>query len=454
MTAFALRACVFPQALFLYLQVDETFHPRAVPRDRAQPYWIAAMKKIVLFEDEGFSDLLPLVYWRSVFELRLDRRILLDRAAQMLGVPVSGVWTRDWIAKVAQQRCGTPANTGVDDSTVLVNGRWLTDGPVEWPKGPCVGVVGDEVVYIVCDAALASDLAPRDLLEPARRTEALESVPTEAAPGRMLRYPWEIVSNLHDALEGNWRDSDAGIEIDLDRRVTLECEDRIHIGQRARVHATAVISAESGAVYLSEGVTIGPHAVIEGPVHIAPNSVINPHAWVHGANSIGPLCKIGGEVHGCVIQGHTNKQHDGFLGHSYVGSWVNLGAGTVNSDLKNTYGNVRVPINGRDVDTGQTFFGAVIGDFVKTAINTTIPTGAVIGAAAVVATSSILPKFVPSFAWLTDKGIAQGDPGRLLDLATVVMARRNVDMTDAEVELFLDLPIRTEAFEQESTTPA
>jgi UDP-N-acetylglucosamine diphosphorylase/glucosamine-1-phosphate N-acetyltransferase len=407
------------------------------------------MKKIVLFEDEGFSDLLPLVYWRSVFEVRLDRRILLDRAAQMLGVPVSGVWTRDWIARVAQQRCGTPANTGVDDSTVLVNGRWLTEGPVEWPKGPCVGVAGGEVVYVVCDAALANDLAPRDLLEPARRAEALEGVPVEPAPGRMLRYPWEIVCNLHDALEANWRDANAGVEIDLDRRVALQREDRIHIGQRVKVHSTAVISAEKGAVYISEGVTIGAQAVIEGPVYIAPNSVINPHAWVHGGNSIGPLCKIGGEVHGCVIQGYSNKQHDGFLGHAYVGSWVNLGAGTINSDLKNTYGTIRVPITGQDVDSGQMFFGSIVGDFVRTGINTTIPTGAVIGTGAVVATSRILPKFVPSFAWLTDDGLTEGDAGRLLDVATTVMARRNVDMTDAEVELFLDLPTRASSIEKQ-----
>jgi hypothetical protein len=118
---------------------------------------------------------------------------------------------------------------------------------------------------------------------------------------------------------------------------------------------------------------------------------------------------------------------------------VNLGAGTVNSDLKNTYGSVRVPLTGTEIDSGRTFMGAVIGDHVKTAINTTLPTGAVLGFAAVVATGRILPKFVPSFSWVTEDGTQVGDPARLLEVATRVMARRDVNIMDEEVELFLEL---------------
>ena len=409
------------------------------------------MNKIVLFEDEGFANLLPLVYWRSVFELRLGRRILLDRCAQSLGLPVSGIWTRDWIAKVAQHRCSAPANVGVDGSTVLVNGRWVFDQAVDWPSAPRVGVVDDQVAYIVCDAALANQLAPGDLLDPARRKEMLDGLAREPAPGRMIRYPWDIVGSTAKALESDWREADGGVEVELDDRVILENTERIHIGQRCRIHPTAAISAVDGPVFIGEGATVGAHTLIEGPAYVAPRSQVNPHTWLHGANSIGPMCKVGGEINGCVIQGYSNKQHDGFLGHSYVGSWVNLGAGTVNSDLKNTYGPVRVPIGGTDVDSGQMFFGAVIGDFVKTGINTTMPTGAVIGLGATLAMAGMVPKFVPSFGWLTDAGLADGDVPRLLDVATKVMARRNVDMVDPEVELFLDLPTRVRVFEARDT---
>jgi NDP-sugar pyrophosphorylase family protein len=148
-----------------------------------------------------------------------------------------------------------------------------------------------------------------------------------------------------------------------------------------------------------------------------------------------------------VLHGYTNKQHDGFLGHAYVGSWVNIGAGATNSDLKNTCGAIRVPVNGRDVDTGMKLFGAIIGDHAKIGINATIPSGAVIGLAASIASSGTLPKYIPSFSWVIHDDVGVGDPLRLLDAACAAMVRRDVDMTDDEVELFLDLGSRVHLYE-------
>lgn len=405
------------------------------------------MQSLVLFEDDGFVDLLPLVHWRTVFELRVDRRIFLDRTAQGLGLPVAGVWTRDWIADVAALRCGAPANHTVDASTVLVNGRWVFDDAVKLPKKACVGLVDEEVAYVVCNAKLAARLSPNDFLDPARREAALEGVPRKSASGRLIRHPWDLVNGLSESLVGSWKPGDAAIETDLDSRVVLEDADRVHIGERTVIHPTAVIDATAGPVYISHDVVVGAQAVIEGPVYIGPGSRVNPHAWLHGGNAIGPVCRLGGEINGCVIHGYTNKQHAGYLGRAVVGSWVNVGAGTENSDLKNTYGKVRVPINGVDVDTEQQFFGAVIGDHVKLGINATLPTGAVMGFSATAVSSCVLPKYIPSFGWVTNEAILVGDPGRLLDAATKMMVRRGIDMTDAEVELFLDLGTRVGAYE-------
>ncbi|MGB2988141.1 MAG: glucose-1-phosphate thymidylyltransferase [Phycisphaerae bacterium] len=262
-----------------------------------------------------------------------------------------------------------------------------------------------------------------------------------------MRYPWDIIRELSLLLEGDWRESDASIEPKLDRRLVLKNRSRIHVGERAYIHPTALIDATEGPIYISHDVRIGPYGVIEGPTYIGPGSAIRPHTWLHGGNAIGPVCRIGGEIHGCVICSYTNKQHAGFLGHAYVGSWVNIGAGATNSNLKNTYGKIRVPVNGVNVDTGQQFFGAIIGDHAKIGINATIPTGAVIGLSAVVASSRMLPKYVPSFSWVTEDGLRAGDPLRLLDAACAAMARRNVDMTDDEVELLLDLGTRVRFFE-------
>jgi UDP-N-acetylglucosamine diphosphorylase/glucosamine-1-phosphate N-acetyltransferase len=406
------------------------------------------MSRLVLFEDDGYVNLLPLVFWRTVFELRVGRKIMLDHIAQVLGLPVAGVWTREWIARVAAHRCGSPANKALQGVDVLVNGRWVPDGPLRFPSPPHVGLIDGTPVYIVCDSRLAERVKPEQMLDPVLVHETINGISSSAATGRLIRYPWEIVRDLRVALQREWQDGDAAMESRLDPRVSLAEPARIHIGEKVDVHPTAVIDAAGGPIYISHDVKIGPYAVIEGPAYLGPGTKINPHSWLHGGNAIGPLCKVGGEIDACVIDGFSNKQHQGFLGHSYVGSWVNLGAGACNSDLKNTYGSVRVPINGTEVDSGEMFVGAVIADHAKIGINAALPTGAVIGFASTVATGRVVPKYVPSFGWVTDERTARGDPARLLDVAARVMARRGVEITDDEVELFLDLGARSRDYER------
>jgi UDP-N-acetylglucosamine diphosphorylase/glucosamine-1-phosphate N-acetyltransferase len=401
---------------------------------------------LILFEDNGFVDLLPMVFWRPVFELPVGRKSVMDRMAQRLGLPLTGVWTRDWLATVAAQRCGAPANQAANGGTVLVNGRWLCGDSETFPDDPCVGVIEDEIAYIVCDDDLAKRLSWKDMLDAQRLRESLDGVERRPVGGELFRYPWEIVGDLSNLLEGDWKSTDAVIESEVEAR--METQDHIHIGERTTVHPTAIINAEAGSIYISHDVRIGAYTVIDGPAYIGPGTHIHPYTWLHGGNAIGAVCRMAGELHGCVISAYTNKQHAGFLGHAYVGSWVNLGAGCSNSDLKNTYGKIKVPINGTDVDTGTQFFGAIIGDHAKLGINATIPSGAVIGLAASVASSGMLPKYLPSFSWVTQERIRAGDPLRLLDAACAVMARRDVDMTDDEVELFSDLGTRVGSFEQ------
>jgi UDP-N-acetylglucosamine diphosphorylase/glucosamine-1-phosphate N-acetyltransferase len=400
------------------------------------------MSTIVLFEDDKVADLSPIVWWRTVFELRTGRKIILDRTPQRLGAPVAGVWTRDWIAAVAGQRCGAPANRSVEAGHVLVNGRWLFDDKIEFPDAPCVGTVDDQVAYVVCDDHLARELSAAVMLREDVRSKMLEQVEHVVAPGSMVQYPWDFLRDLGATINADWVPSEAVVESDQVGSEHVGPMDRVHIGPSTTVHPTAVIDATEGPIYISHDVQIGAYALIEGPAYIGPGTRISPFTWLHGGNAIGPVCKIGGEIDGCVFQGYSNKQHDGFLGHAFVGSWVNIGAGATNSDLKNTYSSVRVPVDRGEVDTGMLFLGAIIGDHAKIGIQATIPAGAVIGLGAAIAATRVIPKRIPSFSWVTEDGIRDGDPARLLDVATRAMSRRSVDMTDDEVELFLDLGTR------------
>lgn len=408
---------------------------------------LPGMANIVLFEDAGYRGLLPLTYWRTVFGLRCGRKTLMDRAVMQLHRAVSGLWVRDWLAAVAGERYLVPINQNVGAGTVLVNGRWLLEGPMEFAAAPFVGTCRGRILYVACDEALASRLGPQDLLDAEGSATLLQGVEHAEVEAKLIDHPWDLVANNAAALLADWQPDDRGTEGKVSSSAVLIEPDQIFIGPDAQVEPTAVVDATDGPIYVSQGARIRPHAYIQGPTYIGPGSVVNPHSHIHGGTTLGPMCKVGGEIDGCIFAGYSNKQHHGFLGHAYVGSWVNLGAGTVNSDLKNTYGPVRAALPDGDIDTGTMFYGAVIGDHVKTGIQQIIPTGASIGFGAMVAVGRVLPKFVPSFSWWTEAGDSTGDPERLLATARKMMERRDVMCSDVTTELFREIARRAPGYE-------
>ena len=156
-------------------------------------------------------------------------------------------------------------------------------------------------------------------------------------------------------------------------------------------------------------------------------------------NSIGPMCRVGGEVEESIIQGYSNKYHDGFLGHAYVGEWVNLGALTTNSDLKNDYSSVTVILDGKTpINTGSTKVGSLIGDHTKTSIGTLLNTGAYVGGMSLIATiGRLLPKFLPSFSWYVEGAVTRGfGKKKIYETARMAMSRRKCTWTPADEALW------------------
>ena len=161
-------------------------------------------------------------------------------------------------------------------------------------------------------------------------------------------------------------------------------------------------------------------------------------AKVRAGTTLGPRCRIGGELEASIVQGYSNKYHDGFLGHAYLGEWVNLGAGTSNSDLRNDYGEVTVTVNGRAVDTGLTKVGCFLGDHTKTGLGTLLNTGTSAGAFCnLLPSGGLLPKSLPSFtSWWNGTLRENDDVPRLLKTAATAMARRGVTLTPAHAQLY------------------
>ena len=206
-------------------------------------------------------------------------------------------------------------------------------------------------------------------------------------------------------------------------------------GTGCSIKPGVVLDASRGPIILGNNVEVMANAVVVGPCFIGDHSTIKIGAKIYEKTSIGAWCKVGGEVEGSIILGFSNKQHDGFLGHSYLGQWVNLGADTNTSDLKNNYGQVRVTFPWGQVNSGTMFLGSLIGDHSKAGINTMLNTGTVIGVGANVFGGGFPSKSIPSFAWGGSHGFVEYDRDKAIQTARTVMLRRKITMTDAEEAL-------------------
>jgi UDP-N-acetylglucosamine diphosphorylase/glucosamine-1-phosphate N-acetyltransferase len=191
----------------------------------------------------------------------------------------------------------------------------------------------------------------------------------------------------------------------------------------AVVEPGVVFDLRQGAVVLDQGSEIRSGTRLEGPIYVGPSTRVL--GGFLRASVFGPECRVRGEIAASVFLGYANKSHDGFVGHSVVGQWVNLGAGTTTSNLKNTYGPVRLEIDGERLETGRINLGSLIGDHSKTAIGTLLATGTVISAGANVFGPPTPPKYVPPFAWGCTGSERMTEDG-FLRIAERVMGRRNV----------------------------
>jgi len=234
--------------------------------------------------------------------------------------------------------------------------------------------------------------------------------------------PWALLHHLPELLSNDLENAEP---LTSNHDVTTCGDHRIDIHPTAVIYPGVVLDASGGAIRIEEGVKIRSNAVVVGPCWIGTGSTICEHGLIKSNTSIGPSCKIGGEVGGTIFQGFANKCHDGHLGDSVIGEWVNIGAGTTNSNLLNTYGDVIVSDQeGTKHKTGRQFVGCFVGDYVKFAICTRIMTGTFIGTGAMIASSSPAPSPTPRFAWITDEGTRMYRLNKFLDVARTVMDRR------------------------------
>ena len=263
-----------------------------------------------------------------------------------------------------------------------------------------------------------------------------------------INYIWDLIFNILPIFKNDLQSSSSFLPISsidtnsnyLDKfhqSVIVNNPADVFINQNIDVGAGVILDASEGPILIDEYSSIDIGALIKGPVYIGQKSIINPGSRLRGNVSIGPVCKIGGEIEDVVIQGYTNKQHDGYLGHSFLGEWINLGANTTNSDLKNNYSNIRMKISKDiEINTLKQFLGVCIGDYTRTGISTMLNSGTVTGLGANVFGSGFQDKYIESFQWGKDD---KTDFEKFIETCIKMKERRNLRLSKTEIKLLKNI---------------
>tara|TARA_X000001036_G_scaffold57549_1_gene47300 strand:- start:1555 stop:2697 length:1143 start_codon:yes stop_codon:yes gene_type:complete len=263
-----------------------------------------------------------------------------------------------------------------------------------------------------------------------------------------INYIWDLIFNILPIFKNDLQSSSSFLPISsidtnsnyLDKfhqSVIVNNPADVFINQNIDVGAGVILDASEGPILIDQYSRIDIGALIKGPVYIGQKSIINPGSRLRGNVSIGPVCKIGGEIEDVVIQGYTNKQHDGYLGHSFLGEWINLGANTTNSDLKNNYSNIRMKISKDiEINTLKQFLGVCIGDYTRTGISTMLNSGTVTGLGANVFGSGFQDKYIESFQWGKDD---KTDFEKFIETCIKMKERRNLRLSKIEIKLLKNI---------------
>ncbi len=376
--------------------------------------------RLCLVEDLAASDLEPLTLTRPVFDLLIGASSIgtkIARAVDPGKVPIKrSVLVRPHLEAILRShdpRCAVNEPSWLTlGPTIVANGRWVPPagllidaGERSW-VATCDGLVACAWV----DPAETTDLAPH--LVDAWFESLTTRLPCREVGGTWVRHPWDLIAAndlyLTRDFEASSREAPTTRQLNL---VAVKGPvELLSIHASVQLDHFTALDTTNGPITIDAGVSVQPFTRIEGPCYIGIDSQLF-RANLRGGVTLGPDCRIGGEVEQSIIHGHTNKYHEGFLGHSYIGEWVNLGAITSTSDLRNDYGPVVVPIRGMRVETGLTKVGCFLGDHTRTGMGSMINTGTVVGVMCnLLPAGPLLPKHVPSFAAVHFGHVARNAP--------------------------------------------
>jgi len=381
-------------------------------------------------------DLLPLTFIRPSADIRFGILTIREKWEKYLNAKTSSLTEKYLNVKY-------PLVKG--QNNILINGT-ICPNPelVEKIKNlkPDESLVNKD--YIIALHIVEKDLEDVESIESSkveevekRELEGLKEIEIDI-PHLKVNFPWEIFSKNDEAIKEDYLLLTKGRKsVTLSNTNKLICPENIFAEEGVKMEC-AIINASTGPVYLGKNCEVMEGSAIRGPFSLGEGSQLKMNSKIYGATTVGPFSKVGGEINNCVIFGYSNKAHDGFLGNSVLGEWCNIGADSNNSNLKNTYDEVRLwsyPLE-KFIPTGLNFCGLIMGDHSKCGINTMFNTGTVVGINANIIGAGYQRSFIPSFSWgSSSTGYITYEVNKAIEVAKIVYDRRGLEFTEDDAEI-------------------
>ncbi|NQV30653.1 MAG: hypothetical protein HQ508_07185 [Candidatus Marinimicrobia bacterium] len=392
------------------------------------------MSAYILFEPENLSSFGPLTLLRSVAELRYGIYSNLERALKVLPAESLQMWVRPILAKAHKE---TYSNIVINENATE-DSIFLNAATPAWMYAPALALLEHKNrISVRIDGHLVAAKPGIALTFSSSFHESLEKLESVECEADLCdahpNWVWDYLDFVAPALEFDfefWK-----LERDILEKLPSDLStlhDRnIYIHNTAQIGKFVHLDASNGPIIIDKNCKISPFCSITGPVYLGEQSTLKPSTSIR-QSVVGQVCNLGGEIKGCIIHPFSNKSHDGFLGDSILGSWINLGAGTTTSNMKNNYQHIKVSWDGQNFESGRQFLGSVLGDHLKTAIGVRLNTGTIIGAFCNIFQADFPPRAIPSFSW----GNGTYEIDKAIQTAGLMMKRRNLELSATQIEIF------------------
>ena len=386
------------------------------------------MKNIIIYEDSNFENLAPFSINHASFELKCGIYTNLDRILNYFNDVRIILIVREELKDLIKERFPNyDVNPQIIPPGICINGSLVINNesfnfsfekPLKYKKT----IVGFKLI-----SELDISKFDNHLSQISNATE------TDLA---YITYLWDCIDLFPSILKFDVEHNIDKYKLNKSEHVIYINDKNIVIDESSNIEPGCIIDATNGPIVISKNVVVQSGAIIKGPSFIDQNSTISNGAKLKGNVLIGNTCKVGGEITDSIFHGYSNKVHDGFLGHSYIGEWVNLGANTNNSNLKNNYSNIKFSLPKKTIETGRKFLGAMIGDYTRTGISTMINTGSYFSIGSNIFGGGFQKKYIDSFSWGETSKV---EFEKFINTLQIMKKRRSKNLSNIEIQFLKDL---------------